>query len=332
MSAESDGRLASKQTAFREIPVIDVSTLLDGTDPLSVARRIGDVCEKVGFFYITGHGVSRESTEGMYRAAERFFALPFESKNSLNIANSGPTLRGYIPTYAENVDPDHTRDFKECFDFGAPGAEVSPFFGPNPMPAELPGFRELCEEYHAAMMALARKLISALALSLDLPADYFARLQRRPISVQRLLRYPPQEGAVSEEEMGIGAHTDYGFLTILSQDAVGGLQVRNRDGEWVSAPPVEDTFVINIGDLVQTLTNDRYSSTVHRVVNTTGAERYSIPFFIDMDFDAVVEPVPTCVSAENPARYVPYTCGEHKYGRYAASYAHLRDGEVEPQL
>jgi isopenicillin N synthase-like dioxygenase len=129
---------------------------------------------------------------------------------------------------------------------------------------------------------------------------------------------------VTQEEIGIGAHTDYGFLTILSQDAVGGLQVRNRAGEWVSAPPVEGTFVVNIGDLVQTITNDRYSSTMHRVVNTTGAERYSIPFFIDLDFEAVVEPVPTCVSVENPARYDPYTCGQHKYRRFVDSYSHLQ--------
>jgi len=193
------------------------------------------------------------------------------------------------------------------------------------MPSELPEFEEACEAYHGAMMTLARKLISAVSLSLDLPADHFEAMQRKPITIQRLLHYPPQEGEVAQEEIGIGAHTDYGFLTILSQDSVGGLQVRNRAGEWVSAPPVEGTFTINIGDLVQTLTNDRYTSTVHRVVNTTGRERYSIPFFIDLDFDAVVEPLPTCVSWENPAKYSSYTCGEHKYTRFASSYAHLKE-------
>ena len=182
---------------------------------------------------------------------------------------------------------------------------MSPFFGPNQMPSEFPEFKETCEAYHGAMMTLARKLISAVSLSLGLPADHFEAMQRNPITIQRLLHYPPQEGEVAQEEIGIGAHTDYGFLTILSQDSVGGLQVRNRAGEWVSAPPVEDTFIINIGDLVQTLTNGRYSSTVHRVINTTGRERYSIPFFIDLDFDAVVEPLPTCVTAENPARSSP---------------------------
>ncbi len=325
MSAATDTRLASKQTAFSEIPIIDVAPLIDGSDPQSVAARVGEVCEQVGFFYVKNHGVPRDLVDAMYEATQRFFDLPFEAKQRLSVIGSGPTLRGYVPTYGENVDPEHTRDFKECFDFGAHSEEVSPFFGPNQMPADLPGFEEICTSYHDAMMSLARKLVSAISLSLGLPEDHFEGLQRNPITIQRLLHYPPQEGEVAQEEIGIGAHTDYGFLTILSQDAVGGLQVRNLAGEWISAPPVEDTFVINIGDLVQTFTNDRYTSTMHRVVNTTGRERYSIPFFMDLDFDAIVEPLPTCVTAENPATYGPYTCGEHKYGRFVDSYPHLRE-------
>ena len=320
----TDHRLASKQLSFSEIPLIDIAPLLNGDDPQGVARQIGNSCEQVGFFYIRNHGVSRTLIERFYTVTRQFFALPFESKNRLNIVNSGPTLRGYISMYGENVDPGNTRDFKECFDFGAPQQEVVPFFGPNPMPTEIPGFAEVCEDYHSVMLVLARKLIGAIALSLDLPADYFEKLQRKPITIQRLLHYPPQSGEITQEEIGIGAHTDYGFLTILSQDQVGGLQVRNRAGEWISAPPIDDTFIVNIGDLVQTFTNDRYISTLHRVINNSGAERYSLPFFIDLDFDAVVEPVPTCVSADNPARYSAYTCGQHKYKRFVDSYTHLK--------
>ncbi|MET8182490.1 2-oxoglutarate and iron-dependent oxygenase domain-containing protein [Streptomyces sp. NPDC005336] len=325
MSAESNILLACKQTAFSEIPIIDISPLIDGSDPRGVAKQIGQVCEEVGFFYVKNHGVPADMIEGMYQATERFFDLPFEAKQRLNVAHSGPTVRGYIPTYAENADPENTRDFKEAFDYGAHEDDVSAFFGPNPMPAELPEFKETCEAYHSTMMALARKLVSAIALSLDLPTDHFEAIHRKPITIQRLLHYPPQDSAGSKEDIGIGAHTDYGFLTILSQDSVGGLQVRNRDGDWVSAPPVEGTFIINIGDLVQTLTNGRYSSTVHRVVNTSGAERYSIPFFIDADYDVVIEPLPNCVSAENPARFAPFTCGEYKYSRFVAVYDHLKD-------
>ena len=324
MSQVVDARLASKPTSFNEIPLIDIAKLLDGSDPQAVAAQIREACENVGFMYIKNHGVPKALIERMYALTQAFFALPQEAKERINIIHSGPTLRGYIPFYGENVDPKNTRDFKECFDYGQDGSEVAPFSGPNLMPDELPEFKQCCEDYHAAMLELAQKLISAIALSLDLPAHYFAALQTNPITIQRILHYPPQTGVISQEEIGVGAHTDYGFLTILWQDQVGGLQVRNRDGEWVSAPPMEDTFIVNIGDLVQTFTNDRYISTLHRVINTSGVERYSIPFFIDLDFDAVVEPVPTCVSSENPTKYAPYTCGQHKYGRFLDSYEHLR--------
>jgi len=315
--------LSGKQIAYDEVPMVDIGPLLDGSDPEGVAREIGHICEHIGFLYVRNHGVPRQLVQDAYAVADEFFALPFEEKNRLNVVHSGPTLRGYIPIDGENVDPEHSRDIKECFDFGQDEAAVSPFFGPNPMPERPERFKAVMEAYHDAMLGLSRKLTEAIARSLDLPPDYFARMQRHPITVQRVLHYPPQRGEIRQDEIGIGAHTDYGFLTILAQDDNGGLQVRNRAGEWIDAPPIEDTFVVNIGDLVQTLTNDRYPSTLHRVINTSGRERYSLPFFIDMDFDAVVEPVPTCTGPDNPPRYAPYTCGEHKYARYAASYEHL---------
>ncbi|RVD66064.1 2OG-Fe(II) oxygenase family protein, partial [Mesorhizobium sp. M7A.F.Ca.ET.027.03.2.1] len=152
---------------------------------------------------------------------------------------------------------------------------------------------------------------------------YFEALMRTPISIQRLLHYPPQSGYISEDMIGIGAHTDYGNLTILAQDDVGGLQVMNRDGDWVQGTPIHGTFIINVGDLLQRLTNGVYLANLHRVVNSSGRERYSIPFFIDADFDAIIEPLASCVTDSNPLRYRPVTCGEHKLGRFAASYAHL---------
>lgn len=324
MSTVIDEQLRSKQIAFDEIPIVDLGPLLDGSDPQGVAREIGSICEHIGFLYVRNHGVARELIAEAYAMTRAFFDRPFEDKDALNVVHSGETLRGYIPLDGENVDPERSRDIKECFDFGHDEPEISPFFGPNPMPSRPPGFKDVMERYHDAMLGLARRLSEAIARSLDLPPDYFTRMQRHPITVQRLLHYPAQEGEIREDEIGIGAHTDYGFLTILSQDANGGLQVRNRAGEWVDAPPVEGTFVVNIGDMVQTLTNDRYQSTLHRVVNTSGRERYSLPFFLDLDFDAVVEPVPTCMGPGEPPRYTPYKAGEHKFRRYKASYSHLQ--------
>lgn len=323
MTRLNDARLHSQETSFQDIPIVDISRLIDGSDPDSVAAEMGYICENIGFLYIKNHGVDAQLIASAYRCAEQFFALPLEQKQQLSIELSGQTLRGYIPMYGENVDPENTRDFKECFDLGKHQPEVSPFFGPNLMPASMPEFKLVFERYHAAMMSLAEKLIGAIARSLGLPFDYFAKLQQNPITIQRLLHYPPQQGEIKQEEIGIGAHTDYGFLTILGQDDNGGLQVQNRQGEWISAPPVPGTFIVNIGDLVQTFTNDRYISTVHRVINTSGKERYSLPFFIDLDFDAKVSVLPQCTSPSQPAKYQSYTCGQHKYRRFVDSYAHL---------
>jgi len=324
MKAEPNLEPELVASELEEIPVIDVARLIDQSDVTGVAQEIGQACRQVGFFYIENHGIDPQLIRETYRLTREFFLLPVSEKEKLNIVHSGLTLRGYIPFFAENVDPDHTRDLKECFDFGRHEAEVSPFFGPNLMPDVLPGFKKMVERYHDTMSVLAKDLIAAIAVSLALPADYFEHLQRKPITIQRLQHYPPQKGAITRSEMGIGAHTDYGFLTILSQDSVGGLQVRSHDGRWVSAPPIEGALIINIGDLVQTLTNDYYISTRHRVVNNSGSERYSIPFFIDLDFDAEVNVVPTCQSESNPARYPAYTCGEHKYSRFVDSYIHLQ--------
>ncbi|MFD1383884.1 isopenicillin N synthase family dioxygenase [Rhodanobacter aciditrophus] len=324
MSTRVDSYLSAQETNFNEIPVIDLSTLIDGTDIESVAKKIGEVCENIGFLYIVNHGVNEQLMEKVKNYTEIFFDLPLEEKQKLNIERSGETLRGYIPMFGENVDPNHTQDFKECFDYGQHEDKVSPFFGPNLMPESIEGFKQVMEEYHSEMLALANKLIGAISLSLGLPFDYFYKLQKKPISIQRLLHYPPQTGEISREKIGIGEHTDYGFLTILSQDEVGGLQVKNRDGNWISAPPMPGSFIVNIGDLVQTYTNNKYISTYHRVINTSGKERYSYPFFMDMDFDAVVEPVPTCVSDLEQSSYSPYKCGEHKFRRFVDSYAHLQ--------
>ncbi|WNL42950.1 2-oxoglutarate and iron-dependent oxygenase domain-containing protein [Halomonas sp. PAMB 3264] len=317
--------LTTRTLAPAQIPVIDLGPLLDQSDPMSVANAIGQACERTGFFYVRGHGIDPGLVEQAFTMAAGFFARPLAEKEALNIVGSGLSLRGYTPLFGENVDPNKSRDLKECFDLGLDEAEVSPFRGPNRMPAKPEAFKAVFERYYAEMLTLGHRLVGAIALSLGLCEDYFAPRQKRPIAIQRLLHYPSQAGAIGEEEIGIGAHTDYGLLTILAQDAVGGLQIRHCDGTWISAPPIDGAFVVNIGDLVQTLTNDRYVSTLHRVVNTSGRQRYSLPFFFDLDFEAMVEVLPSCTSESVPPRYAPYASGAHKFARYAASYTHLRD-------
>lgn len=323
--ARLDDKLRDTRENFDSIPVIDVAPLLDGSDKQGVAKQIRWALSNAGFMYVKNHGIAQGFVDDVFDVTRRFFALPMEQKMALHVSKSDVALRGYIEPFGENTDPGKTRDLKECFDIGPERAALEgPFFGPNQWPAGFPQFQELVYGYHEKMVTLSKQLLRGIALSLDLPETHFEGIMKDPISIQRLLHYPPQNGHADKDIIGIGAHTDYGNLTILAQDDVGGLQVMNREGNWVDGTPIRGAFVINIGDLIQKLTNDIYLANMHRVINTSGRERYSIPFFIDADFDAVIAPLPSCVSNSNPQRYQPVTCGAHKFGRFVASYAHLQ--------
>ena len=322
--ARLDDKLRAKRESFDKIPVVDVAPLLDGTKKKAVAKEMSWALSNTGFMYVKNHGVSPDLVDAVFSQAHRFFDQPIEQKMKLHVGKSGVALRGYIEPFGENTDPGKTKDLKECFDIGPERRTIEgPFFGPNLWPTELHGFREVVYAYHEEMVALSRMLLRGIALSLDLPEDYFEKQMLNPISIQRLLHYPPQRGRIAEDIIGVGAHTDYGNLTILAQDGVGGLQVMNRDGDWVEGTPIEGTFVINIGHLIQRLTNGVYLANLHRVVNSSGRDRYSIPFFIDADYGAEIGPLLSCITDGNPRRYNVVTCGEHKFGRFMASYAHL---------
>ncbi|MDE3026895.1 MAG: isopenicillin N synthase family oxygenase [Paracoccaceae bacterium] len=323
--ARLDDKLRDTRENFDKIPVIDVAPLLDGSGARDVAKQIRWALSNAGFMYVKNHGIPQTFVDEVFDVTRRFFDLPMADKMALHVSRSDVALRGYIEPFGENTDPGKTRDLKECFDIGPERATLEgPFFGPNQWPTTLPEFQTLVYGYHEKMVSLSTQLLRGIALSLDLPETFFQGIMKDPISIQRLLHYPPQNGHADKDIIGIGAHTDYGNLTILAQDDVGGLQVMNREGNWVDGTPIRGAFVINIGDLIQKLTNDIYLANMHRVINTSGRERYSIPFFIDADFEAVIAPLPSCVSAENPQRYQPVTCGAHKFGRFVASYAHLQ--------
>jgi isopenicillin N synthase-like dioxygenase len=306
------------------LPIIDVSPLLDGSAEgiASVAQAIGAVCRTIGFFYIAGHGISTSQMTEVYRQSVRFFDQPQAAKNALSIAHS-MNNRGYAGLASENLDPDAPADFKEAYNLGrAPEPDEAidpslPSHGSNQWP-DLPGFRDVMLGYYGAMRSLGEKLHRAFAIDLGLPADYFAPMIDRPLATLRLLRYP---ALVDEDRPGAGAHTDYGNLTILAQDMTGGLQVQTRDGHWIDAIPVENTFVCNIGDCLMRWSNDIYTSTPHRVTNRSGVMRHSLAFFFDPNPDALIACLPTCQSAERPARYAPVTAADYLRQRLDATYA-----------
>jgi isopenicillin N synthase-like dioxygenase len=312
-----------------EIPVIDVAPLLAGhaDGSAKVVGEIGAACREVGFFYVRGHGVDPALRAGTFAQARAFFALPEARKATVSIAAS-PHNRGYVGLGGEKLDPTKPADMKQAYNIGlelAPDdpelAAGVPFRGLNLWP-QLDGFRPVMLAYFDAVWRLGLKLHEAFARDLGLAPDYFADKLNRPMATLRLLHYPSMPNHVEAGQLGAGEHTDYGNITLLATDEAGGLEVRRRDGTWLAAPPIPDTFIINIGDCLMRWTNDVYVSTPHRVVNRMNRERMSIAFFLDPNPEAIVAALPGCVSSEAPAHYPPVRASDYLRSRLDPSYAH----------
>ena len=302
------------------LPLIDLSAASDE----ALGRQIDAACRARGFFYIIGHGVDAALRQRMFHQAQALFALPTDAKERWHMARS-PARRGYEGPGYQTLAPGTPPDLKESFYLGVDRGPNDPLVrtgtpnhGPNQWPdaALLPEFRATADAYFAAMDALARRLMGLMALGLGLPQDYFEAFTRDPMPVLRLLHYPPLASVATQatdaRQMGAGAHTDWGSITLLAQDDVGGLELLGADGQWSAAPPVADSFVVNLGDMMARWANDRYRSTLHRVLNNaSGRDRYSIPFFFDIDYHAEVKALPGCHDASNPPRHAPITAGGH---------------------
>ncbi|MFL9924616.1 2-oxoglutarate and iron-dependent oxygenase domain-containing protein [Herbaspirillum lusitanum] len=309
---------APPKTASR-LPVIDFADAFspDKAKREAVAWEIHKISRDVGFFYLVNHGVRQQLVDGQFDWTRRFFSLPPASKAALDMSHS-PSGYGYERMGAQALDVDSPADLKEGFQFGFDIAADHPYvqqgslrYGHNLWPQDLPGFREHAQRYYDALRQLSHRLLSVIALSLHLEEDFFEPALRTPIATQRLLHYPPQPAKTAHNQIGAGAHTDWGLITILAQDDIGGLEVCNADGDWVRAAPIHGSFVVNIGDLLQRWSNDLYHSNPHRVLNDKPLPRYSLPFFQDGDQAQIIECLPTCCSAERPARYAPCSIGDY---------------------
>ena len=265
-----------------DVPVVDLSA-----GAVAAAASIDRACREVGFFYVVGHGVDPELTASLDRLAREFFALPDEAKAGIEMARAGRAWRGWFPVGGELTSG--VPDAKEGIYFGAeqPPSDV-PLHGPNLWPSEPAELREVVLAWLDAMTALGHELCRGLGAALGVGEGWFAEhLTTDPTILFRIFHYPP-----APESWGVGEHTDYGLLTILLQDHHGGLQVRSAAGEWIEAPPIEGSFVCNVGDMLDRMTGGRWRSTPHRVRNVSGADRLSFPFFFDPAWDADVRPVP----------------------------------------
>jgi len=275
----------------------------------------------VGFFYVVDHGVPLARVAAVFEAARWFFGRPLAERNALDVATS-PNFRGYVPMgiTGPNVPRRLLEAFQMMMELGAEDPDVragNVMYGPNRWPPGAPPFRAAMQDYFASMEGLSQRLLGAFARGLGQLGDYFEPFFRKPLTQLRLLHYPPQ--APDEEAQGVETHTDTGAFTILLQDRVGGLEVRNRAGRWIGARPIPDSFVINIGDMMQRWTGGRFVSTPHRVANRTGQDRFSVPFFANPDYDATIAPLAHSASFEPRERLA---CGPYVEAAYRAAWPH----------
>jgi isopenicillin N synthase-like dioxygenase len=310
------------------IPVIDIAPLVHGLpeQAQAVARELGRACREVGFFYITGHEVPSALMARVFGSSTAFFTGPAAIRDAATFTGPGGN-RGYIRLGGEALDPGKPADVKEAFNIGlelAPDDPEllarAPFRAANLWP-DMPGFRDTMLDYFDRVWRLGRDLHRGFALDLGLEPDFFETKLDKPIATLRLLHYPPVTAPLPDGQMGAGVHTDYGNVTLLATDAVGGLMVRERSGRWLDAPVVPNAFVCNIGDCLMRWSNDVYVSTPHKVVSPPGRDRYSVAFFLDPNPDAIVACLPTCISPDRPAKYAPITGAEFLRSRLEPTYS-----------
>ncbi|HUO64072.1 MAG TPA: 2-oxoglutarate and iron-dependent oxygenase domain-containing protein [Terriglobales bacterium] len=322
---------------IRSVPIIDIAPFLSGSpeDRRRVAAEVGRACEEIGFLIVKGHGVPGELVDQMYDVSKRFFDLPLVEKMT---ARGRDRSRGYGPLGEEalsyGLGKAAPADVKESLYEGPMdvpdtpyfrGPEGAPHFVPNVWPERPAELTAVWRAYYKQMERLAGDIMRIFALALDLPEHFFADKIDKHVSRVRAINYPDQREEPLPGQLRAGEHTDYGTMTILKiEDAPGGLQVKTRRGEWLNVEAVPGAFVVNIGDLMMHWTNDRWISTLHRVLNpprdaSLGTRRISLVFFHQPNYDALIECLPSCRSAGNPAKYPPVTSGEHRNRKFAAT-------------
>ena len=303
------------------IPIIDLATD-NVVDEFRTAYR------DVGFAYLTGHGIAQGLIDDVFAAAHEFHALPLATKMAIEL---NELHRGFIPintstdrksTLANVRKPNQSESFMMMREAGPEDPDVRAgayLAGPNQWPA-LPGFREAVVAYEQAMLQLAQRLTELVAVVLDDADRVLPRSFERPTTWLRLLHYPAQPASTPDDVYGSAPHTDFGFITLLAQDDVGGLQVQSPDGEWLDAPPRIGTFVMNVGQMLHQWSNGILRATPHRVINRSGRERYSVPFFYDPNVATKIGPLPSCTTADNPPRFEPVVFGDYLRTELRAGY------------
>jgi isopenicillin N synthase-like dioxygenase len=282
----------SRRLDFTEIPVIDLSDLVAGNDDPATIDALGAACRDVGFVYIQNHGVAQDLIDDFIAASDEFFARPMDEKMQSLLSDR---LRGYLPLRYRSYESEEiaATSNQEGYWMGVerPLNPQNKLDGPNVWPKEGEALRSAMELYYEAADALSRVLQRAFSLALGQKPGFLPNLFNPVQSLLKVNHYPPQANPTTVSNIGVVPHSDEGGFTILWQDDNGGLEIESKSGEWVEAPPIPGTFVVNLGDAMQIWTNGEFSSTPHRVINRSGVDRYSIPFFAYARSDAPIAPL-----------------------------------------
>ncbi|KAK9165299.1 hypothetical protein Scep_000490 [Stephania cephalantha] len=313
-------------TDTQGIPVIDLAPLTHPKPSPAFAQlvsQVGDACRDWGFFQVVNHGVPSHLLHRLLTVSNKFFALPLDEKRKVVRDQANPF--GYYDTeHTKNV-----RDWKEVFDFTMINPVVnidlgSDGFGElkNNWPQHPPEMKEVCEEYAREVERVCYKLLEIISLSLGLVGNRFDEHFKDQTNFIRLNHYPPCPAP--ELALGVGRHKDPGVLTLLYQDDVGGLDVKRKiDGEWIRVKPIPDSFIVNVGDIIQVWSNGKYESVEHRVVVNSERERFSVPFFFTPGFKLMVKPVEELIGVHSQAKYKQYSWGEFFMSRTDSNYKKL---------
>ena len=325
------------------LPILDLAPLRAGdADGLQrLGGELHDALTRFGFFFIRNHGVPWSLVERTFDAAEQFHAQPLDAKMAMQFNQHNI---GYLPmrgattrmnalgtVYKPNAN--EAVFFKRDLPADHPDVVAGKRFrGMNQWPQGIPGFRETVVEYSGALERLGVAMLPMFATALGMAPDFFAPKFTDPMFTLRLTHYPQQDPMTADQEWGLAPHADTSFMTILAQNKVAGLSVRLPGGEWVDAPVLEGCFLVNSGMMLRRWSNEKFLASPHRVTNRSGRERYAIPFFMDASYDALIEPVPTCVDAAHPAKYPPFTYLDFMTEYTSANYAERLKAQKEVEL
>ncbi len=326
--------------ALAALPILDLGPYLKGESGAleRLAEEIVHACETIGFFYIKNHGIPGELVENAFAQSRRFHALPLAAKQKLPLDkhNVGylamsSSVQGHS-TVHKATKPNQNESFFVTHDRGPDHPDViagTPLRGGNYWPENLPGFREGIMAYFRALNDLGQRLVPVFAVALGMEADYleedFANENNAKL---RMLHYPPTQ--VEDNDFGTGPHTDNSFMTILARDEVPGLAIRLPSGEWLAPPLIPGTFLINIGNMIRRMSNDRFLSTPHGVIVDDDADRYSMAYFHSPNVTRSVKVAPSCVDEDHPAKYEPTLYADLIREFYNANYFHQENyGKAE---